>query len=303
MELGVDDVYREETYLVALISCWICIFALPIREIGLIRPNSFVRTNLYVVEIYSPHRFARQFGYCQDLGEHSEELPASVLERLYKLCCSCTHTGTKFKKWSKDINRVILSSVNDPTSGSVIGSKVNVEAITMDEGTSSRKRCALQEVQDETPTNGHPSGCPSQQLQLDEMSNETLLIQGSRCLKKKFASDKRSTSAGDCDSDKCWKHISSDKSPRDVANNPLGSILFITESATLDGPESDDNTILGPSQFELVVRNLGKPSDLTLFSNVKKRLLVMPTTPILAQPLMCAWTMPSIFSVTAIASE
>ncbi|KAL3522349.1 hypothetical protein ACH5RR_015183 [Cinchona calisaya] len=42
IELGVDDVYWEETYLAALISCWICIFALPIHEIGLIQPRTFV---------------------------------------------------------------------------------------------------------------------------------------------------------------------------------------------------------------------------------------------------------------------
>ncbi|KAL3499965.1 hypothetical protein ACH5RR_039058 [Cinchona calisaya] len=38
-----------------------------------------------------------------------------------------------------------------------------------------------------------------------------------------------------------------------------------TRGSTLDGPESSDNTILGPSQFELVAHNLGKPSDVTPF--------------------------------------
>ncbi|KAL3519896.1 hypothetical protein ACH5RR_018045 [Cinchona calisaya] len=233
-ELGVDDVYREETYLAALIFYWICIFALPIHELGLIRLGTFLTTSLiaegirvclallvlasiyrglngianssqpskgchafltyyiyvwlaqyfnrlqltpprqpnstmgkfsgsssvisfveisarehimrrtnfawhstsfafkkqhifsddhslssfkfnyfmnlrssylslrcedlYVVEIYSPHRFSRQFGFYQDLlGEHSEELPASVLERMYQLYSSCTRVGTKSK--------------------------------------------------------------------------------------------------------------------------------------------------------------------------------------------------------------
>ncbi|KAL3528669.1 hypothetical protein ACH5RR_007991 [Cinchona calisaya] len=80
--------------------------------------------------------------------------------------------------------------MKDPTSGFVPGSKVDVEAIAIDKGTSFRKRCALQEVQDETPTD-HLSGHPSQQPQLDEMSDETLLIQRSWGSKKKFASDKR----------------------------------------------------------------------------------------------------------------
>ncbi|KAL3518788.1 hypothetical protein ACH5RR_021377 [Cinchona calisaya] len=174
-------------------------------------------------------------------GEHSEELPASVLEMLYQLYRSCTRIGTKFKP------------------------------------------------------------------QLDEISDETPLIQRSRCLKEKFSSDGRSTLAGDCDSNKCWKHISSDRFPRDVANNPVELVLnmenLFTEGTTLDGPESNDNTILGPNQFELVARNLGKPSDLTPFSNAEKRLPLMPTTPILTQPVLCAPTTSSIFSVTTITSE
>ncbi|KAL3529912.1 hypothetical protein ACH5RR_009234 [Cinchona calisaya] len=165
------------------------------------------------------------------------------------------------------------------------------------------------------------------------MSDEIPLIQRSRHLKKKFTSDERSTSAGDHDSDKCWKHIPSDRSPRDVTNklselvlntknlftgvhssnqtldaigDQLGSIHFIAEGTTLDGPTSrtsSDNTILGPSQFELVVRNLGKPSDLIPFSNVEKGLPMMATTPILAQPVPCALIAASIFSVIAITSE
>ncbi|KAL3504460.1 hypothetical protein ACH5RR_034301 [Cinchona calisaya] len=93
-----------------------------------------------------PHKFARQFGFCQDLpDEHSEEFPALVLER----------------NGSKTLTELFLSFVNDSTSGSVLGSKVDAEAIAMDEGTNSRKICALQEVQDEIPTDDHPSRHPS----------------------------------------------------------------------------------------------------------------------------------------------
>ncbi|KAL3522746.1 hypothetical protein ACH5RR_015580 [Cinchona calisaya] len=141
-------------------------------------------------------------------------------------------------------------------------------AIAMDEGTSSRKRYARQEVQDETPTDDHRSGHLSQQPQLDEMSDETPLLQRSRCLKKKFANDNFS-----------WR-------PHNIV-----------------GSESSDNTISGPNQFELVAHNPGKPSDVTSFSNMEKRLLVMPTMPVLAQPVLCAQIAPSIFSVIAIASE
>ncbi|KAL3522971.1 hypothetical protein ACH5RR_015805 [Cinchona calisaya] len=83
----------------------------------------------------------------------------------------------------------------------------------------------------------------------------------------------------------------------------LGSIHFIMEGATLDGPGSSDNTNLGPNQFELVTRNLGKPYDLIPFSNIEKRLPMMPTTPILTQPIPCALIAASIFSITAITSE
>ncbi|KAL3507474.1 hypothetical protein ACH5RR_032856 [Cinchona calisaya] len=48
------------------------------------------------------------------------------------------------------------------SNGFVPGSKVDVEAIAMDKGTSSRKRYALQEVQDETPTYDHLNGHLSQ---------------------------------------------------------------------------------------------------------------------------------------------
>ncbi|KAL3504133.1 hypothetical protein ACH5RR_033974 [Cinchona calisaya] len=89
-----------------------------------------------------------------------------------------------------------------PASGTIPGSKVDAEITVMDKSTSSRKRCTLQEVQNETSTNDHPSGHLSPQRQLDEMSDETLLIQRSRRLRKKFSSDERSTSTGDRDSDK-----------------------------------------------------------------------------------------------------
>ncbi|KAL3535109.1 hypothetical protein ACH5RR_003570 [Cinchona calisaya] len=78
---------------------------------------------------------------------------------------------------------------------------------------------------------------------------------------------------------------------------------FYRKCATLDGPESNDNTISGLNQFELVARNVGKPSNVTPFSNMEKRLPVMPTMHVLAQPVLCAPTMPFIFSVTSIASE
>ncbi|KAL3528151.1 hypothetical protein ACH5RR_012807 [Cinchona calisaya] len=100
------------------------------------------------------------------------------------------------------------------------------------------------------------------------MSDETLLIQRSRHIKKKFASDELSTSTGDHDRNKYWKHIPIDRRHK------------------LDGPESSDNTISGPSQFELVACNLGKPSDLTPLSIVDKRLPAMPTIPVLAQPIL-----------------
>ncbi|KAL3510522.1 hypothetical protein ACH5RR_029923 [Cinchona calisaya] len=83
----------------------------------------------------------------------------------------------------------------------------------------------------------------------------------------------------------------------------LGSIHFITEGATLDGPKSNENTVSCPSQFELVALNLGRPSDLTPFSNAEKRLPVMPTMPIFAQSTRGAPVVPSIFSISAITSE
>ncbi|KAL3507475.1 hypothetical protein ACH5RR_032857 [Cinchona calisaya] len=89
----------------------------------------------------------------------------------------------------------------------------------------------------------------------------------------------------------------------DAIGDQLGSIHFIAEGTTLDGPKSNDDTISDPRQFELDARNLGKPFDVAPFSNVEKRLLVMPTMPFLAQPVLCTPTAPSIFSVTAITSE
>ncbi|KAL3509998.1 hypothetical protein ACH5RR_029399 [Cinchona calisaya] len=265
VELGVDDVYQEDTYLAALISCWICIFALPIREMGLTRPGTFVTASLIaegirvclvvpvLASIYRGlngianssqpgkdcHAFLAHYVYvwlaqyfnthklnppCQpdstmakfsgifsiisfdEISEHSEELPASVLERMYQLYHPCTRVGTKSK--------VSIPALSPDAS--VLGSKVDAEAIAMDEGTSSQKRCARQEVQGETPIDDHPSGHPSQQPQLDEMSNET---------------------------------------PR----------FKDQEDATLDGLTRSDNSISGPSQFELVARNEGKASDLTHF--------------------------------------
>ncbi|KAL3535110.1 hypothetical protein ACH5RR_003571 [Cinchona calisaya] len=125
-------------------------------------------------------------------SEYSEELPASVLERIYQLYHSCTRTGTKSKVSVPALSRNFGGCLLDDiilASGSFPGSKADVEAIAMDKGTSSRKRCAILEVQDETPLDDHPNGHPSQQSQLDDMSDETPLIQRSQRLKKKFSSD------------------------------------------------------------------------------------------------------------------
>ncbi|KAL3509989.1 hypothetical protein ACH5RR_029390 [Cinchona calisaya] len=48
IDLGVDGICWEETYLATLISCWLCIFALTIRETGFIRLGTFVTTSLIV---------------------------------------------------------------------------------------------------------------------------------------------------------------------------------------------------------------------------------------------------------------
>lgn len=40
-ELDIREGYKVETYLAALLSCWLCCFALPVREIGFIRPGTF----------------------------------------------------------------------------------------------------------------------------------------------------------------------------------------------------------------------------------------------------------------------
>ncbi|KAL3528152.1 hypothetical protein ACH5RR_012808 [Cinchona calisaya] len=46
VELGVENIYREKTYMATLISYWICVFALHICEVGLIRPGTFMTASL-----------------------------------------------------------------------------------------------------------------------------------------------------------------------------------------------------------------------------------------------------------------
>ncbi|KAL3507148.1 hypothetical protein ACH5RR_032530 [Cinchona calisaya] len=82
----------------------------------------------------------------------------------------------------------------------------------------------------------------------------------------------------------------------------LGSIHFIAEGAALDGSESTDNTISSSSQFELVERNLEKPSELTSLLNVEKRLPICPLC-LFAQLALHARATTFVLSVGAIASE
>ncbi|KAL3522958.1 hypothetical protein ACH5RR_015792 [Cinchona calisaya] len=117
---------------------------------------------------------------------------------------------------------------------------MDVEIITVDEGTSSRKRCTLQELQDETLTDDHPSRHLSQQLL------EAFIL--SRKVQH-------------------W----------------IGRKEVIIPSQTLANLNWLDN--------------FGKPSALNPFSNAQKRLPMMPTTLILAQPILCALTAPYIFGV------
>ena len=39
LEISIDR--RENTYLAAFLSCWLCLFALPVRDAGCIRPGTF----------------------------------------------------------------------------------------------------------------------------------------------------------------------------------------------------------------------------------------------------------------------
>ncbi|KAH7845082.1 hypothetical protein Vadar_008710 [Vaccinium darrowii] len=49
------------------------------------------RGSEHIIEPYSPHRFARQFRYCQDIpGKLKEEFSISSLEKLLQLWQSCT---------------------------------------------------------------------------------------------------------------------------------------------------------------------------------------------------------------------
>ncbi|KAL3509830.1 hypothetical protein ACH5RR_029231 [Cinchona calisaya] len=58
--------------------------------------------------------------------------------------------------------------MNDPADGTTSGSKVDTKIIVMDEGTSSRKSCAPQEVWDETPI-GRNLRVMSDKLQMSTM--------------------------------------------------------------------------------------------------------------------------------------
>ncbi|KAF7152593.1 hypothetical protein RHSIM_Rhsim01G0078000 [Rhododendron simsii] len=54
------------------------------------------RSNEHIVEPYSPHRFARQFRFCQDIpGKLREELSTGTLEAIYQLWESCTRLNTR----------------------------------------------------------------------------------------------------------------------------------------------------------------------------------------------------------------
>ncbi|KAJ8430016.1 hypothetical protein Cgig2_008455 [Carnegiea gigantea] len=64
-ELGVATGQRTETFLAAFLSCWLCIFILPVRDAGCIRPGTFSIASL----------MASGVGYC---------LPTAVLASIYK---------------------------------------------------------------------------------------------------------------------------------------------------------------------------------------------------------------------------
>ncbi|KAJ8421856.1 hypothetical protein Cgig2_024526 [Carnegiea gigantea] len=64
-ELGVATGQRTETFLAAFLSCWLCIFILPVRDAGCIRPGTFSIASL----------MASSVGYC---------LPTAVLASIYK---------------------------------------------------------------------------------------------------------------------------------------------------------------------------------------------------------------------------
>ncbi|KAF7150749.1 hypothetical protein RHSIM_Rhsim02G0072700 [Rhododendron simsii] len=54
------------------------------------------RGNEHIVEPYSPHRFARQFRFCQDTpGKLREELSTGTLDAIYQLWESCTRLNTR----------------------------------------------------------------------------------------------------------------------------------------------------------------------------------------------------------------
>ncbi|KAL3513378.1 hypothetical protein ACH5RR_026095 [Cinchona calisaya] len=194
-DLRVDDVYREKTYLAALISCWIANSSQPGKGCLAFLVHY---VHVWLAQYFNTHQpnpprqpdsTMAKFSGSSSVISFDE---ISAREHIMQGNNFAWHSPsfTLEKNGPKTLTELFLSSVNDPASGSVPGSRVDAEAIAMDEGTSSQKRCVLQEVQDETSTDDHPNGHPSQQLQLDEvMSDETLLIQRSRCLKKKFVEE------------------------------------------------------------------------------------------------------------------
>ncbi|KAJ8436100.1 hypothetical protein Cgig2_011922 [Carnegiea gigantea] len=78
-ELGVPKGERTETFLAAFLSCWLCLFALPIRDAGCIRPGTF--------SVASSMEGGQ--AYC---------LPSAILASIYRglgEICRSAHPGRK----------------------------------------------------------------------------------------------------------------------------------------------------------------------------------------------------------------
>ncbi|KAG5630490.1 hypothetical protein H5410_002207 [Solanum commersonii] len=106
-KLGVEESFKDETYLATFLACWFCKFVLSNKKVDCIRASVFKVSSLMaheeifslavpsdfliglcssfvtfrlddelIVEPYSPHRFGRQFGYCQDV-------PSALIEHHY----------------------------------------------------------------------------------------------------------------------------------------------------------------------------------------------------------------------------
>ncbi|KAL3524576.1 hypothetical protein ACH5RR_012948 [Cinchona calisaya] len=174
--------------------------------------------DLCVVEIYSLHRFTRQFGFCQYLpGEHSEELPISVLER----------------------------------------SKVDVEIVAMDDDTNSERDAPLKKSR----------------MGLQLVSILVHIFLSSRNWMRSPQGVSTNPAKLVLNAENLFIGVHNFNQSPDTIGDRFGSIHFIVEGATLDGPES------------------------------KKRVPVMPTTGIFAQPVLHELAAPSIFNVSAIAFE